>query len=686
MLTNALITGGSGMIGSKMNYGTKPSSTELNITDINQINDYMNTHNGFSCIIHLVALNLRDSENDPIKAIHVNIDGTMNMLNVAKKLNIPFIYLSSGAVFSSSNSNTKFCETHHTSPNCIYGATKCAAENIALSYDKTILIRTGWLFGGNQKKHYKFVDHAYNHIINDRSVICCDNFYGSTTYVMDLIHEMEALILKNSFGVYHIVNDGVSTGKDVGEHIVHVLNKSPSLIDTRPFSDIPNHGPHRSTTEVLVSTRLHKLRHWKLALTEYILSLTKPVTKESVVKKWINRETCRLCNHSIIDFLNLEPTPPANHFINKPAPQEYIPLDVTICEHCKHIQLKQILDSEFLYSHYFYVSSTSSIMTEHLKNSVTQFTKDLTKESRILEIGANDGVCIKELLNQGFVHVLGIDPATNIHSRHNLPILCDYFGNKSKHRIQSAYATFNLIYAFHCMAHIEDIQDVFTTIYELLEPDGVFIMEVGYFYEVFKTKQFDVIYHEHIDYHTCTAIDVFSRTKGLYLFNVIENSIQGGSIQFYFTKNKQCTIQESVKKSIQKETDLNLFNIDHLYGWQFEIEKVCNDMNVIINGFVNTGKKIAAYGASAKSTTFLHQLKISKHVIRYIVDDNVYKQNFYSPGLNIPIKPSNILSSDKVDYIIILSCNFSSEIIQKLDMYRKTGLRIILPFPEIRII
>jgi len=37
-------------------------------------------------------------------------------------------------------------------------------------------------------------------------------------------------------------------------------------------------------------------------------------------------------------------------------------------------------------------------------------------------------------------------------------------------------------------------------------------------------------------------------------------------------------------------------------------------------------------------------------------------------------------------YIIILSWNFTEEILQKLTIYRENGVRIIIPFPEIKII
>ena len=98
------------------------------------------------------------------------------------------------------------------------------------------------------------------------------------------------------------------------------------------------------------------------------------------------------------------------------------------------------------------------------------------------------------------------------------------------------------------------------------------------------------------------------------------------------------------------------------------------------------GKKIAGYGASAKSTTFLYEYRLNSRIIDYIIDDSVYKQNYYSPGLHIPIKSIQHLNIAKVDYIIILSWNFTDEIVKKLEPYRQTGLRIIVPFPEIKIL
>ena len=675
-MKDVLITGGSGMVGTMIPFGIKPTSTEMDITNIHSIRNYVRFKP--SCIIHLAALNLRDSEKDISKSIDININGTTNMLQIAMEHDIPFVFVSTGAVFSSKQ-YLEFDEHFKTSPNCIYGHTKKSGEEIALLYKKTILIRTGWLFGGNQKTHYKFVEHVIHQLSMKQEIKASNNFFGSPTYVVDLIKQMEYLIHHEKYGIHHVVNSGNACGYDIAIEIASILNTG-HFIRSVSSDNVPNAGPLRSSSEILTSIHLfNHLRDWKEALKEYVVSYTN--TKEIIKKEiqWKDRETCRLCNsYDLTIFFKLNPTPPANHFVKDNSVQDKIPLDICICNRCKHFQLIQIVDPSYQYSNYVYVSSTSLTMVNHLKENVLSFVKDLKKEDFILEIGANDGVCVKHLLENGYTNVIGVDPAKNINKRHNLPILCDFFG--SNLQLKDKY---KLIYGFHCCAHIETIQDVFETVYKLLEEDGIFIIEVGYFYEVFKNNLFDTIYHEHIDYHTCTAIQQFATSNHLYLYKTNENNIQGGSIQFFFSKNKR-TIEESVYKSIEKEKILHDFN--SLLSWKNKILLCGKDIYYILNSLVSYGKKVVGYGASAKSTTFLYQYNISNALIDCIVDDNIYKHHLLSPGLHIPIYSVDYLETHKVDYIILLSWNFKDDIIKKLEKYRESGLRIIIPFPEIKIV
>jgi hypothetical protein len=441
------------------------------------------------------------------------------------------------------------------------------------------------------------------------------------------------------------------------------------------------------------------MRSWKLALREYLKVRTEneKIETENHFKNkeietnniWSNRKICRLCNGgNLYIFYKLNPTPLANHFVNEPTNQDLIPLDISICKDCNHIQLIQIINPLLQYSNYIYVSGVTKIMTNHLINSVDKFIKNnnITKICNILEIGANDGTCIKHLLDNGFKNVVGIDPAINIYKLHNLPIICDYFGSTSKSKVKQYYDSYKLIFAFHCCAHIENIQDVFLTICDLLDNDGIFIMEVGYFYEVFKNKLFDTIYHEHIDYHTCTALQNFAINNNLLLYDINDNNIQGGSIQCFFTKNTSHLISDNVYNYIEKENELGLFNILNLNNWKNEINLCKKDINYFLKSIKLSGEKIAGYGASAKSTTFLYEYNLNKEILDFIIDDSVYKHNKYTPGLNIKINPMTILDTEKIDYIIILSWNFTDIIIKNLNKYRKNNMRIIIPFPEFKII
>lgn len=700
----ALITGGHGMVGSNINFGFKPTSLEMDVCSKISIDEYINDKNP-SCIIHLASVNLRDSEKNIYKAMDVNINGTTNMLEVAKKLDIPFVLFSTGAVFSSKNENEKFSESSCCCPNSIYGYTKYSSEKIALLYEKTIIIRTGWLFGGNQKNHYKFVEHTIHNLFMNAEIKASNDFYGSPTYVLDILNKTEDIMEKGLFGIHHIVNGGIANGYEIALEIAKILNKDKNLVIPVCAENVPNSGPNRSNTEILETNHAYNnMRHWKESMLEYCNQyLKKKVSYSSTEtnsqikhfvlsgdENWHFRKTCRLCNsYNLKAFYNLIPTPPANHFVDKRREQNSIPLDVAVCSDCNHIQLIQIVDPSFLYSNYLYVSSTSNTMTNHLQKSVINFTKDLmvTQDDFILEIGANDGTCIKHLLENGYKNVVGVDPAENIKQRNSLPIICDFFGSQMIETLKREYRPFKLIYAFHCCAHIEDIQNVFKTVYEILEDEGTFIIEVGYFYEVFKNHCFDTIYHEHIDYHTVNAMNMFCKNNRFSLYDVKTNDIQGGSIQFFICKNTaNKKITPYVDDAIIKEKNMGLCNYRILSDWKIKIINNGNDLNYILNSFKNHGKIIVGYGASAKSTTFLHQYKISKKLIDYIIDDNIYKQNLFSPGLNIPIKSFSELASNNIDYILILSWNFTDEILERINSYKKNNkLRVIVPFPEIKI-
>jgi len=96
------------------------------------------------------------------------------------------------------------------------------------------------------------------------------------------------------------------------------------------------------------------------------------------------------------------------------------------------------------------------------------------------------------------------------------------------------------------------------------------------------------------------------------------------------------------------------------------------------------GKKIAAYGASAKGSPLLNFLDLPRGVIEFTVDRSEIKQGQFMPGTGIPIRAPEAFLEEKPDYALLLTWNFAEEIIAQQQTYLQGGGCFIVPVPNIR--
>jgi len=96
------------------------------------LDDFQPTH-----ILHLAAqAGVRYSRENPLAYVKSNLEGFVNILEEAKRLNAKLIYASSSSVYGD-NEVIPFCEEHRTDdPASLYGVTKKANEQMALVYHK----------------------------------------------------------------------------------------------------------------------------------------------------------------------------------------------------------------------------------------------------------------------------------------------------------------------------------------------------------------------------------------------------------------------------------------------------------------------------------------------------------------------------------------------------------------------
>ncbi|MFX1384044.1 MAG: SDR family oxidoreductase [Promethearchaeota archaeon] len=154
-----LFTGGSGLLGGEIkkllpdvNY---PSSSEFNVINFNQMDDYLKNLD-ITLIIHAAAFTSPPRiDQNPEKAIDVNIIGTSNIVKLCTKYNLKLIYFCTDYVFKGDKGN--YTEEDPMFPVNKYAWSKLGGECAVRLYDKSIIIRTS--FGPNEFPFPKaFVD------------------------------------------------------------------------------------------------------------------------------------------------------------------------------------------------------------------------------------------------------------------------------------------------------------------------------------------------------------------------------------------------------------------------------------------------------------------------------------------------------------------------------------------------
>jgi hypothetical protein len=121
-------------------------------------------------------------------------------------------------------------------------------------------------------------------------------------------------------------------------------------------------------------------------------------------------------------------------------------------------------------------------------------------------------------------------------------------------------------------------------------------------------------------------------------------------------------------------------------GFGSRVERLREDLLRLLAGLKAQGKRIAAYGASAKGSTLLNYFGIGRETLDFVVDRSTVKQGRYTPGTRLPIHAPERLLEEMPDYVLLLTWNFADEILAQQEAYRRRGGRFIIPIPECRVV
>lgn len=406
---------------------------------------------------------------------------------------------------------------------------------------------------------------------------------------------------------------------------------------------------------------------------------------------FIHKTKCRICDgENFVEILNFGEMPPANSFLKEKEldkPEQKFSLVVYFCENCGLLQLLDVVSPEILFGHYDYLTSASRPLAEHFIEMAQELAEKFinSQDDLMVEIGGNDAVLLESVKSR--CRVLNIEPARNITKlsrQKGVETVNEFFTGKTAARIIEDYGPAKVVVANNVMAHIDDIKDVFEGVKNLIGENGAFVFEAHWVGNLINEGGFDQIYHEHLCYFSLTVVKKLVEQFGLKIFDVQLAPIHGESLRVYVGKNFE--VLDSVNEFLKKEKELGLDKAETFLKFSEKVKQNREKLKNLLLELKKESKKIVGYGAPAKGNTLLNYFGINNDILDFLTDTTPLKQGMYSPGARIPICPPEKVNESKPDYILLLAWNYADAILEKEKKLRESGVKFIIPVPEVRII
>lgn len=254
------------------------SKSEVDITDKNQVEYYINRYN-IDVIINTAAYtNVDKAQQNPQQAFLINSEAVALLAQICKKYSVFLVHISTDFVFDG-KAQYPYAETDLPSPVNVYGESKLFGERHIMQLMSDFLIfRTSWLYG---EGHRHFVSKMIALSQQYSQVRVASDQMGSPTYVYDFADFLVSVINSKSFlkrrGVYHFSNLGVCSRY---EWAVQIFQQKGIDIKIEPclseefvtLAKRPHYSP--LNTALLQADFNYTPAFWKEALQRYIHQLS----------------------------------------------------------------------------------------------------------------------------------------------------------------------------------------------------------------------------------------------------------------------------------------------------------------------------------------------------------------------------------------------------------------------------
>ena len=388
------------------------------------------------------------------------------------------------------------------------------------------------------------------------------------------------------------------------------------------------------------------------------------------------------------EFLDLGKQPIANKFLKEDEviDEFFFDLKVVFDEETKLVSMKDFVKPELMFNEdYKYNTSLSTPMVKHFKETAQMLNKRFEPKN-VLEIGSNDGPFISNFEKETSYCVEPCDNFAKVTADMGYKTSTEFWTKELSNKIKDSNGEMDLIFSANCICHIQDLDDCFGAVANLLSDKGVFVFEDPSLLMMLERGSYDQIYDEHAHVFSVTALDNLLKKNGLVLFDVDNLSVHGGSNRIYAKKPNipsDNTLSPNVFENLKEEKSFGVGNFETYEIFAKRVKDSKDELLRCLGNLRHNGKKIISIGATSKSTTVFNYCGIDRSLIDCITDTTPDKQGLLAPGSHIPVVDRESVNLNDYDYAFLGAWNFKEVIANKESEFVQNGGKFITHVPKI---
>lgn len=407
---------------------------------------------------------------------------------------------------------------------------------------------------------------------------------------------------------------------------------------------------------------------------------------------------CRICgNDNLTSIIDLGTQKLTGVF---PRPGQDVnegPLELVKCmpqngSCCGLVQLRHSCSGEEMYGvNYGYRSGLNQDMVNHLGDISDTIERlvQLSDGDTVLDIGSNDATLLKSY-RQKNLDLIGMDPTGIKFKKYytdNIQLVADFFSSENFKKIRPRKKA-KVITSIAMFYDLEEPQTFVNNIEEILDNNGIWLLEQSYLPAMLETNSYDTICQEHLEFYCLAQIQWMVEKAGMKIIDVHQNKVNGGSFQLVVAKNESnFSVSKNVGELAKWENENGYSTLEPFQEFRNKVELHKEQLLKFLKEEKAKGKVILGYGASTKGNVLLQYCGITSEYITAIAEVNEDKFGCVTPGTTIPIISEKEARDRKPDYFVVLPWHFRDFILEKEADYRKeTNCKFVFPLPVFEIV